>query len=91
MIEAAVIVLVAGFSLVIGYLWGAKVATESVIANFEESDIELKIVGDAFEEALQNPDTYDDTVKLIRNFNRGLNHQPLTHGFKVENKKVVPE
>lgn len=89
MIEAAVIVLVSGFSLAIGYLWGAQESREAVLKAVE--DLPAAAGDQLMGELLSNPDTSFNTKKAIQGFLAAGNQAPLTNGFKVVNKKIVKE
>ena len=90
MIEAAVIVLVAGFSIALGYGWGFK---RGIAAAVEEAEAQLEpwITKRVLEEMLENPDTSRSAAQAVKDYIKGIEPRPLTHGFRVINKKIVEE
>ena len=86
MIEAAVFVLAAGFSLALGLVIGSKLATKNVLAAVEE-DYDVAVVRDLFEELLANPDTSYYARKII--IDHINSRKSFAVGRDVRGKKIV--
>lgn len=70
MIEAAVLVIVAGFAAGIAWIAGSRVATNSVLKDCEERLYPIA-AQQLMDELLTNPDTKDDMKRVVRAYVAG--------------------
>lgn len=91
MINAAVIVLVAGFSAAIAYIVGSRKATSAVLEEAEDR-LSPAAAKDVIEELLANPDTSHLMKQVVRDYVQG---RRVANGKKEKSVKgktiIVPE
>lgn len=79
MIEALVVLVVAGVSLYLGYKIGLHRDREVT---------EKEVVAEVFRQLLANPDTRESARNILIDYNKGQNPTPLTGGYRIKNKKI---